>query len=192
MALKTLVKVGKITNLSDARYCAGMGADMLGFRILPGDPDYLSPTQFEEMRGWFAGPDIVAELYGFDDLQDLDEVVAAYKPDILEFSLDQVGHLAAAGEHSVMIRGDAKSLVEIRKELSWVRLVYAIVDYEPGDVLVQLCTALPVLVAVNSIDEAQKALALSCRGIALNGSHEERPGLKDYGMLSDILESLEK
>ncbi len=31
MALKTIVKVGNITNLSDARYCAVMGVDMLGF-----------------------------------------------------------------------------------------------------------------------------------------------------------------
>ena len=29
MPLKTFVKVGNITNLSDARYCAGMGVDML-------------------------------------------------------------------------------------------------------------------------------------------------------------------
>jgi phosphoribosylanthranilate isomerase len=34
MPLKTFVKVGCITNLSDARYCAGMGVDMLGFRAV--------------------------------------------------------------------------------------------------------------------------------------------------------------
>ena len=31
--LKTQVKVSSITNLSDARYCAGMGVDLLGFPI---------------------------------------------------------------------------------------------------------------------------------------------------------------
>ena len=39
MALKTFVKVGNISNLSDARYCAGMGAlaekpELLGRIIL--------------------------------------------------------------------------------------------------------------------------------------------------------------
>ena len=31
--LKTLVKVGEINNLSDARYSAGMGVELLGFAL---------------------------------------------------------------------------------------------------------------------------------------------------------------
>lgn len=33
MALKTFVKISGVNNLSDARYCAGMGVNQLGFNI---------------------------------------------------------------------------------------------------------------------------------------------------------------
>ena len=56
MALKTLVKVGKISNLSDAWYCAGMSVDMLGFTVIASQENYVSPELFREMRGWFYGP----------------------------------------------------------------------------------------------------------------------------------------
>ena len=66
MPLKTFVKVGCITNLSDARYCAGMGVDMLGFRAVESQENYIKPSQFQEIRGWIAGPLVVAEVYGVE------------------------------------------------------------------------------------------------------------------------------
>jgi phosphoribosylanthranilate isomerase len=47
MALKTKVKAGNITNLSDARYCAGMGVDWLGFPA-----DVVNPDTFKEITNW--------------------------------------------------------------------------------------------------------------------------------------------
>ena len=41
MSLQTFVKVGEITNLSDARYCAGMGVDLLGFNVVENTPGYV-------------------------------------------------------------------------------------------------------------------------------------------------------
>ena len=43
--LKTLIKVSNINNLSDARYCAGMGVEMLGFSM-----DELSIEKFKEKK----------------------------------------------------------------------------------------------------------------------------------------------
>ena len=36
MALNTLTAVTEINNLSDARYCAGMGVDIIGFNLAAG------------------------------------------------------------------------------------------------------------------------------------------------------------
>ncbi len=33
MSLNTFVYIRDVDNLSDARYCAGMGVDMIGFRL---------------------------------------------------------------------------------------------------------------------------------------------------------------
>src|SRR6478736_3441572 len=61
MSLKTKVKVGNITNLSDARYCAGMGASWLGFPIKEADGSLLAPEKFIDITGWVSGPEFVLE-----------------------------------------------------------------------------------------------------------------------------------
>src|SRR6187401_3084647 len=95
MALKTIVKVGGITNLSDARYCSGMGVDMLGFRVIEGQDNYISPKQFQEIRGWVTGPQIVAEIYGIEKESDLAEIIAQYRPDYLELGSGELNVLKA-------------------------------------------------------------------------------------------------
>src|SRR5688572_33445133 len=90
MPLKTFVKVGCITNLSDARYCAGMGVDMLGFRVVEGQEDYIKPSQFQEIRGWISGPSVVAEVYGLKSPDDLAPILESFKPDYLEMSLQEL------------------------------------------------------------------------------------------------------
>jgi phosphoribosylanthranilate isomerase len=81
MPLKTIVKVGNISNLSDARYCAGMGVDMLGFRVIDGLPGYIAPQAFQEIRGWISGPKVVAEIYGIDRSDKIPHIVENYAPD---------------------------------------------------------------------------------------------------------------
>jgi len=49
--LKTKVKVSKVTNLSEARYCAGMGVDFLSFPV-----SSVDPKTYQEITGWVAGP----------------------------------------------------------------------------------------------------------------------------------------
>ena len=66
MALKTKVKINRITNLTDARYCSGMYVDILGFSFEEGTPNYISPTQFQEITGWLAGIDFAAEFTDSD------------------------------------------------------------------------------------------------------------------------------
>ena len=62
MALKTKVKINRITNLTDARYCSGMYVDVLGFSLEEGSPHYVSPSQFQEITGWISGADYAAEF----------------------------------------------------------------------------------------------------------------------------------
>ena len=76
--LKTQVKVSSITNLSDARYCAGMGVDLLGFAI-----QEISLEKFTEIRNWLAGVEIVGE-FSTHDAEEIKAKVAEYQPDYLE------------------------------------------------------------------------------------------------------------
>jgi len=62
MPLKTLVKVSTVTCLRDARYCAGMGVDLLGLPLDPNHRHYLDPTQFQAFAQWLEGIALVGEL----------------------------------------------------------------------------------------------------------------------------------
>ncbi|MCB2409968.1 hypothetical protein [Hymenobacter lucidus] len=62
MPLITSVLVRGINNLSDARYCAGMGADYLTFRLDPALPNHVEPALVQELSGWVAGVQLIGEF----------------------------------------------------------------------------------------------------------------------------------
>ncbi|KAA9339841.1 hypothetical protein F0P96_04285 [Hymenobacter busanensis] len=65
MALLTPVIVRGINNLSDARYCAGMGAEYLTFRLDPALLGAVTPELVKELSSWVAGVHLIGE---FDNL----------------------------------------------------------------------------------------------------------------------------
>lgn len=179
MPLKTLVKVGKITNLSDARYCAGMNVDMLGFRVVEGTDGYVSPAEFQEIRGWFSGPRVVAEVYGLRSTEQFHKILADYRPDIIELSQEELSSVDT--NLPLLFRSDgaipAKSL-------------YGIITSQPKD------TRKPAGVLLfTTVDDPARLNELldqhAVDGIVLSGTAETSPGLKDYDHLADVLEKLE-
>ncbi len=76
MALRIPVLVRGINNLSDARYCAGMGADGLIFTLDPELPGAIDPATAKELAGWVAGVELIGE-FGDTDPEQLVAVAAA-------------------------------------------------------------------------------------------------------------------
>ncbi|HEY0743083.1 MAG TPA: hypothetical protein VGD40_16560 [Chryseosolibacter sp.] len=180
MPLKTVVKVGNISNLSDARYCSGMGVEMLGFRVLEGQENYISPKLYQEIRGWVTGPKIVAELYGMTSADQLPTVIENYAPDYFELTASEFkkfrGHLTLP----CIVAGLA-STQEIAYQLLDEHQLDSYVGSEP--LLVKPQTGSDILQLIKSSKVA---------GVALDGSPELRPGFKDYSDLADILEKLDE
>jgi len=205
--LTRTVKISNVTNLSDARYCAGMGVEMLGFSIDQNSPNYISPKKFEEICSWLAGVQLVAES-NMSDPQELLKTLAEYPvhyvqveapglltylqselslPLILRVSVDTYD---ANDIYSILSRyGDdvAYFLLESDKNLAltedWI------------EVLSKLAKEYPILIGfgleddltVNRLTDTFPEI-----GIALRGSEEIRPGYKDFGSMMDILEALEE
>ena len=58
--LRTTVLVRQVTNLSDARYVAGMGVELMAFPLT--GPNALSTETVRELAGWVSGVRLVGEV----------------------------------------------------------------------------------------------------------------------------------
>lgn len=204
MALKTIVKISNVTNLSDARYCAGMGVDMLGFSMDEDTPEYIAPDKFTEIRSWVAGVQIVGETSS-TDIEQIEQLLESYQPDVL-----QVGDVAllpylTTFNRPLILRLDLSQLtLEQVEALTTVKPVGADfilfeshaalhLDEALLSTLQYVASQLPVILGIGvTIDTVHKLLTdIPVQGIALTGGDEERPGNREFGELMDILEVLE-
>ncbi len=205
MALKTLVKISNVTNLSDARYCAGMGVDMLGFSMDPRSPDYVDPTRFAEIRGWLVGVKIVGET-NETDLDHIDELLKAYQPDLLQVN-------ESALLPALSIRSERPLILRVNIAEMTLEQLDALVQANPTNAdyillespaplhldedlilsIGQLASRHAVLMGAGITAETvhDRLAELPIKGIALTGGPEERPGSRDFGELMEILETIE-
>ena len=201
MSLKTIVKISSVNNLSDARYCAGMGVEMIGFCLDQDKKEYIEPAKIKEIIGWVAGIKIVGEFgkgnsseemnllsteLGLDYIQvemhdDLkDKIDAVKKPVIVAVDVmsPQLINILSIQNNQIeyfLIHSDKESLEE--KELGLLEKMPS------GKMLIGFGLNNENILPI--IEKVKPA------GISLKGSKEISPGLKSFDELSDILERLE-
>ncbi|WP_420581637.1 hypothetical protein [Reichenbachiella sp.] len=200
MNLRTFVKVGSITNLSDARFCAGFGVDLLGFDLNPNSDNYISIEQANEIMGWVAGPAFVAE-FGKMPLEEITKLQEENKFPFVQVSqIDTADKLKKKG-CQVILAIHVASESDLKELAQSVGNEYAhiIVSCEAP----QLIPAIEEKLATGSETSLIKAYDVELSqldhiiqvqpfaGIELKGSQEEKPGFKEYDELADILEALE-
>ncbi len=204
MALKTIVKISNVTNLSDARYCAGMGVDMLGFSIDEQSPEYVDPKKLAEIRSWVAGVRIVGETTSVD-LPQLEQLIDQYQPDILQINESALLPYVSTFDKPVILALDLSLLsLEQLDALATTPLTGADfvllesraalhLDEDLAAHIKQVAERHPVLLGAGfSAGSVENLLsAIPVQGISLQGGDEERPGNKEFGELMDILEVLE-
>lgn len=204
MSLKTLVKVGEISNLSDARYCAGMGVEMLGFNLNPNSPKYTSPEVFKELTEWIAGVKLVGE---FQDLE-ISEIKLALSDYHLEYiqieNLDLLEQVATLGPKIIFKLNinqletlyNLSNLLELISEHTDEIIIASsnkILFEQIENDLENLSFDLKLFKGFNvSTDNISHILSQKYSGIALIGGEEDRPGFNDYADLMDILEALDE
>jgi phosphoribosylanthranilate isomerase len=191
MPLKTLVKVGSITNLSDARYCAGMGVDMLGFAAVEDMDNHISQDLFQQIRGWVSGPQVVAEMYGLKKTTDIHAILQNYAPDMVEVTFETYQNLKSEIQLPFIVALSANELSNMAEHHK--RVAYWLVDESSVGKLKGKVGPQPILFKSTEKDKIESALqAGTVKGVAINGSPELRPGFKDYDDLSEILDFLEE
>lgn len=205
MALVLPVMVRGINNLSDARYCAGMGADCLTFRLDPSWPDHLTPDAVRELSGWVSGVQLIGE---FDGLP-----------------IEEINTLAqACGLHAVLLhhRRSPEELAGLT--VPALKLIRWIPDMLPEDVdlrfreqaphylgfvmatppaqlpnsaellrLTEQARTYPVWLGAGYAPTDIRRFVETVRpaGIVLEGGHEIKPGLRDFEEMEAVFEALE-
>jgi phosphoribosylanthranilate isomerase len=189
MPLKSVVKVSHVSNLSDARYCAGMGVEMLGFQAISGHEHYIPAEIFQDIRGWISGPAIIAELYGLSSRAQIETVLNTYAPDYFELTIAEYRKYREELTRPCLVTCTNPTDLQLIKEDDDIR--YVITD---GAVSCSDLTGkkIPVLARIDSVESLNARLNEGCfRGFVLEAPSQVRPGITNYDQLGAILEALD-
>ncbi len=193
MALKLSVKIGDVTNLSDARYAAGMGVDYIGFNIDSTSQNFVTAKTFKEIVNWISGVGIIGEI-GNQPVDSSEE----YPPYLLETSNSSA--LNISNEAIFRLKGQSLSIAEIEGKLKDnTNSIFHVVEVTQKQLeenlsgFANLCANFPIYLSAN-FNEAllEKVVAtIKPKGIEIKGGLEDQPGFKDYDGIADVLEWLE-
>jgi len=190
MSLKTKVKAGNITNLSDARYCAGMGVDWLGFPA-----DSIDPKTFAEITGWVTGPQFVLEL----SAGAIPESLSEYAVDIIQVNYQHLqksilfNHQLIAALSLTDWNLAKAEIIKNKDRIQHILLLNLTGNKkEDVNILTEIATYTDVLISLEACPYSlHEILDFPIAGINIAGNSELKPGLKDYTELADVLEQLE-
>lgn len=203
--LKTVVKISNVTNLSDARYCAGMGVEMLGFSIDETAESYVDLKKFNDIRSWIAGVQIVAETE-LTEASLLLEKIERYQPNAIQISnAELLPWLKSETAKPLILKVEADQDADTIEDIMVQNAPYvtyfllesssdASLSGDWPDFLNTLSARFSILLGFGITTENASFLLddVNISGIALRGSEEIRPGYKDFGDLMDVLEALEE
>lgn len=176
--------VENITNLSEARYCAGMGVFFLGFPV-----QSVDPKLYQDITGWVQGPEMVLDVSA---CLEIPSNLNVYASDHILVVLDQLNSIPSdVPSLIVKLRPGQLELADLVK--SREKISYIIADgLSTSEVKSLLANRFAILVSMNGYGATDfNELLEWAEGVVLSGSQEDKPGLKDYDHLSSLLEQLE-
>ncbi len=200
MSLKTFVKISNVSNLSDARYCAGMMVDVIGFNVDPSSDSCVSESDFTEITEWIAGVSFVGEFTNANDDQ-ICETIKNYPVDYIEIqNIDLVEKVGLLGKPLIF-----RLNVETKEDLSKLKSTLSYLDelvkivllksqnqelFEELDSQIGYFNGNPKLLKGYGVKTSEEMAKLP--GLELEATKEDRPGYKDYGHIMDLLELIEE
>ncbi|GHA58195.1 phosphoribosylanthranilate isomerase [Pontibacter akesuensis] len=206
MGLRTSVIVNGINNLSDARYCAGMGVDIIGFNLKLDDQERVQPNTLKEITSWVAGVKLAGEfLRARPDT--INEIASEFNLDYIQLNIpyliDEIEEINLPVIQKVFINKDTveSELLEMMELYSSVVHAFILysddfdkVDETNAPFLADICKRFDVYIGFGldkgNINTVLKKIKPT--GIGLQGGHEIKPGLKDFDELAEIFEEIEE
>ncbi|MDZ7604131.1 MAG: hypothetical protein U5K79_00760 [Cyclobacteriaceae bacterium] len=194
--MNPLIYIRNVNNLSDARYCAAMGVDLIGFRLDPAAEGSLSAAKFKEIAGWISGVKIVGE-FGSATSETIKDFLTSINIDYILAESGSDLHILGSVEKPLIIQVSIEDLIKgSRPEMNQNNAAYLLLTSELNSTNIPkaafLNANLPMILGYGITAENVAALAsdYGFAGISLTGGSEERPGYKDYDEMAEILEEI--
>jgi len=192
-----IIYIRDVNNLSDARYCAAMGADLIGFRLDPSKEESLNAAKCKEIAGWISGIKIVAE-FGAASIDYIREFLTSVNIDYILAESRSDLHSLGSFEKPLIIQTAVEDLTsDSRAGLNQHNAAYLLLTSESNSTEIpkaeNLNANLPLILGFGITGANVTSLAndYGFAGISLTGGSEERPGYKDYDEMADILEAIQ-
>lgn len=203
MALGSFVYLSDVDNLSDARYAAGMGVNLIGFRLNPHDENSLNPEQFKEISEWISGVKLVGE-FGNSTPEEVKEYLSEFNVDYLLISDEYQLHEFTQFDKPLILRipineetkdnlGSTFNYCSGSIDYFLLESLGDVLDKEDIKLLKTYSSQFPIILGFGVNTENAKTIVneLKLKGISLKGGSEIRPGYSDFDKMADILEVLE-
>lgn len=203
MGLKLKVKVSEVTNLTDARYCAGMGVDMIGFHLDENYPRFIEINTVKEITNWISGVEVVGEFVA-SNLENVNYLATELKLDYVQLTNHFKPEELEIVTIPIILKLDLGEVTksQIEEILIFYKpyVAYFLLENSKQDSISELesqlaawCRSYPIIIGFGiTLDQLEKIENnISPKGIALKGGDEIKPGLKNFDELSEILEALE-
>jgi len=209
--LKTRIKASKITNLTDARYFAAWETHWLSFNLDSPTEGSISPQQLMAIKEWVEGPKIIGE-FGLQSVEEIKSLVDNLSLDGIQLGMlaDETYLVPLQGipiiKEIVIEKGsDFVDDIEFNINAYSTYVTHFLIDFSKNglqyntfgekqrEFLKEICGAHSVILDLplqqNMLDEVLDFL--NPYGLNVQGSEEEKVGLKSFDELDDIFEALE-
>lgn len=199
MSFLTKIKLGNVTNLSDARYAAAVGINYIGFCFDPSAQNYIAPIKAKEMIDWITGSYIVAEFgeQSFNEINDISELLGV---NVIELNNRLLPDELLAFGKPIIKKIDVSvfSFEQVKKEIESYRQACDVFHlYASGheqllnaDQLKELCSNHQIIwgfdVQLDTMMEVIETYAPFAFNIS--GGQEEKAGIKDFDELNELLD----
>ncbi len=208
--MSTRVKICGITNLEDARYCAGAGADYLGFIQYPRSPRFVEPATARTIIEWVYGPEPVG-VFVNEDAAAVNRIAEEAGCALVQLHGDEAPAVCDAVDRPVIkalrvARDATADDLRRRMEPYAAYVAFFLLDtYAPNQwggtgtpfnwqVAADLAADFPVFLAGGLRADNVEAATRTVQPFAvdLSSSLEAAPGRKDFDKLADFFETFDR
>lgn len=176
---KNKIWAADVNNLSDARYFAAMGVDILSFKC-NSEEDLV---KIHAIKEWVEGPQIAIELDGIEFTEDMKRWIDDIQPDIIQIS----PYLIIPNTEIPIFKTSIFPVVEKRSQQ--IIKIESIWESNDLDQILNLSFEDLFIDGQLTKNDIQKIIDKAPNlGIVIRGGNEDKPGIKSFDELDEFFE----